>query len=121
MEHIEKIVIGLIKKNFYKRFIKNYKISAKSAYKFCVYKLHMTYLKSEPFNKMFRKIVSKFYIKLNRIKKNEELDLLQKKYSKLQIKEAFFYLSLHDKMKLCKDDLVLYEEMLDILFAKLKK
>jgi len=121
MEHIEKIVTGLIKKNFYKKFTQGYKVSAKSAYNFCVYKLHMTYLKSEPFSKFFKKIVSKFYVKYNRIRKDKELDLLQKKYSKLQIKEAFFYLSLHDKMKLCKDDLVLYEEMLDILFAKLKK
>lgn len=119
---LESITKRLLVKNYYKKFINvgEYRIYAKNIYEYLHDELQMDWLVEKPFVSKVRKILSSFKTKYLNYKKNERLKKIQNKYPTLQVIEAYYYLSLNGKFKLKNDDLELFKETLDILFAKIK-
>ena len=120
---LEKVIKSLLTRNFYTKFIKlgEHKIYLNNLYKFVKEKMQITWIKKKPFLSKTRKI---YRIYLNRYyyyKNNKKLQKIQEKYKKPQVIEAFFYLSLKGKVKLREEDLELFDEVLEIIFAPLAK
>ena len=120
---IEKIIKNLLIKNFYTKFIKlgKHKIYLHNIYNFVRDKMQLTWIKKKPFLSKVKKIYRTYLNRYYYYKNNKKLQEIQKKYTKLQITEAFFYLSLKEKVKLKEEDLKLFDEVLEIIFAPIMK
>jgi len=120
---LDKIIKTLLIRNFYRRFVTagKHKIYLKNLYQYFKDDLNADWLKEKSFYTKARRIYQKLAKKYSYYKKNKELQKIQDKYKNLQIIEAYYYLSLKEKFKLKNEDLEIFEEMLNILFAKLKQ
>jgi hypothetical protein len=120
---IENLIKRLLIRAYYKKFLNvgKYRIYVKNLYEYVVNDLKMDWIKEKPFLSKARKILHTYQTKFYKYKANERLKKLQNKYPTLQIIEAYYYLSLKEKCKLKNEDLNAFEEMLEILFAKIKK
>ena len=56
-----------------------------------------------------------------RVKNNKYIKKLQKRYPTLQIAETYTFFVIHDKLKLKKEDITIFDESLDILLYKVIK
>jgi len=117
----EKMIKTILKNSFYRKFSKGYSINVNSIIDYLRFTLGFSWLNQNRLRNYINNILTQFYVKLNRLKKRKEIKELQKKYPDLQVTEAFFYLTLNEKMKLKKDDFKLFDEMVEILFSKEKK
>ena len=117
MSKFEKTMKTLIIINFYRKFALNKKVKAENIYNFFVYKLGHYWLKKPPMLSHIRKKLTPYYNKLQRTKKNEEIQRIQKKYPDFKIGEAYFYWSVKEDRKLKQEDIKIFEEILDILTA----
>jgi len=120
---LKSVIKSLLTKNFYKKFITlgEHKIYIKNLYSFLKDDLNIIWLKEKPFVSKARGIYRTMLTKFYSYKRNERLKKLQKKYPNLQIIEAYYYLNLKKKFDLKNEDLEIFGEVLEILFAKLKK
>ena len=120
---LEKVIRTLLMINFYKKFITlgKHKIYIKNLYKHLKEDLGIEWIKEKSFYTKARRIYQSLSKKYSYYKKNKELQRIQNKYKNLQIIEAYYYLSLKGKFKLKNEDLEIFDEMFDILFAKLKQ
>jgi hypothetical protein len=120
---LETITKNLLVNNFYKKFesIGEHKIYLKNIYLYLKNDLHMDWIKERPFLSKAKNIYNGLTTKFQNYKRNEKLQKIQRKYPELQINEAYFYLSLKNRVKMKDEDLELFEEMLNILVAKVKK
>lgn len=120
---LEKIIRTLIINNYYKKFItvNKHKIYINNIYEYLKKDLGIVWLKKAPFISKAKKIYAILNSKYNYYKHNKNLQKIQKQYPTLQITEAFFYLTLKNKFKLKEEDLETFQEVLEIIFAKLKQ
>ena len=120
---LDKITKTLIIRNFYRRFVTagKHKIYLKNLYQYLKDDLNADWLKEKSFYTKARRIYQKLAKKYSYYKKNKELQRIQNKYKNLQIIESFYYLHLKGNVNLKNEDLESFEEMLNILFAKLKQ
>jgi len=119
---IEKIIETLIKRQYLKKFLGlKERIDLKSIYDFFKKELRFDFLEEKPFKAKAKKVYNKFKQQYHRIQNNDKLNILQGKYKKLRIIDAYAHLVFSGKWKLKNDDLELFEEMLEILFADIKK
>ena len=120
---LEKLIKSYLIKAFYRRFITlgKHKIYLKNIYNYIREKMNIYWLKEKSFYTKARNIYNKMLSKYQYHRKSKELQKIQNKYKNLQVTEAYLYLSLNEKLKLKNEDLEIFDEMLDILFAKLKQ
>ncbi len=120
---LEKVINTLLIDAFYRKFISvgEKRIYLNNLYEFLKKQLGVTWVKKAPFMSIAKKIYHKYKNRYNFYKKNERLQKIQKKYPNLQLTEAFFYLSLKKNWKLKDEDLETFDEVLEIIFAKLKQ
>jgi len=117
---LDKIIKTLLIRNFYRKFVTagKHKIYLKNLYQYLKDDLNADWLKEKSFYTKARRIYQKLTKKYSYYKKNKELQKIQNKYKDLQIIEACYYLSLKGKFQLKNEDLEIFDEMLDIVFAK---
>lgn len=120
---LEKVIKTLLIVNYYKKFItlNQHKIYLENLYGYLKKDIGATWIKKAPFISKAKKIYNTFNSKYHYYKKNSRLKKIQRKYPNLQITEAFFYLAIKGKCKLKDEDLEAFEEMLEIIFAKIKQ
>ena len=120
---LEKVINTLLIDAFYRKFISvgEKRIYLNNLYEFIKKQLGVTWVKKVPFMSMARKIYRKYKNRYKFYKKNKRLQRIQRKYPKLQLTEAFFYLSLKKNWKLKDEDLETFDEILEIIFARLKQ
>lgn len=120
---LDKVIKTLLINGFYKKFISvnKQKIYIENLYNFLKKDLQAGWIQKAPFTSKAKKLYNTLNSKYHYYKKNKRLQALQKKYPNLQITEAFFYLTLKEKSKLKDEDLETFDEVLEIIFAKLKQ
>ena len=105
----------LIINAFYRKFTLNKRVRAEDIYNFFVYKLGHYWLQKPPMLSHIRNKLIPFYTKLRRTKENEEIQRIQKKYPDLKVAEAYFFWSIKEDRKLKKEDIEIFEQIIDIL------
>lgn len=116
LSHIDKIIIGILKKAMRDKLIKNRTISLDAIY--LLAKNYLPFLERPIFLSKGKKILAKWYVKLSRLRKNKKLNDLQNKFPELNIAEAYFYLELQNKFRTNQEDIQLFEDTIKILLSK---
>jgi len=120
-DKIEEIIEALMIKAFFEKFTRDKKVYIKGMYEFLRKKVGLVWLKEKPFYSKARKIYERLHSKYRRVKRHKKMTKLQNKYKNLRIYEAYSYLEMKGKFKLVNEDIETFEEVLEILFANLKK